>query len=60
MNLKQLVVDADERLKKELGKLLGKLHDPDVSEEEKDKIRSTIKKLEHDLRQETGAIRAKK
>lgn len=57
MKLKKMVLDAEERIKQELGRLWDKLHDPTVSADEKELIRIAIRKLEGDYRVETSAIR---
>jgi hypothetical protein len=56
-SLKKQILDAEERLRQEIGKLWAKLRDPEVPEEEKGKIRTAIKDLETSLRHETGNIR---
>jgi hypothetical protein len=57
MSLKKMVLDAEERLRQEIGKLWVRLRDPEVTADEKEKIRGGIKKLEDSLRCETGSIR---
>jgi hypothetical protein len=57
MSLKKMVLDAEERLKQEIGKLWVKLKDPEVPEDEKGRIRDAVKRLEESLRHETGHIR---